>query len=157
MSKLTELENFLLNENSMERKNYEANLLSGKSGRPEEEFISRHLGTDFWKELGYDDFELGIQERAGDRGFVEIALTVDGKKIAVECKQPFDKMKDQLMVRHLNGEDHDELKNQIGRYLTNFDYVIFTNGFFWYFYSKTSYLIWDHIRDEKPHFQFLKA
>ena len=103
MSKLTELENFLLNENSMERKNYEANLLSGKSGRPEEEFISRHLGTDFWKELGYDDFELGIQERAGDRGFVEIALTVDGKKIAVECKQPFDKMKNQLMVRHLNG------------------------------------------------------
>ena len=57
MSKLTELENFLLNENSTERKNYEDNLLSGKSRRPEEEFITRHLGRDFWKELGYDDSE----------------------------------------------------------------------------------------------------
>ena len=77
MSKLTELENFLLNENSMERKNYEDNLLSGKSGRPEEEFVARHLGRDFWKELGYDDSEIGTQEKAGDRGFVEILLTVD--------------------------------------------------------------------------------
>ena len=31
MSKLAELENFLLNENSTERKNYEDNILSGKS------------------------------------------------------------------------------------------------------------------------------
>ena len=66
MSKLTELENFLLNENSTERKNYEDNLLSGKSGRPEEEFVARHLGRDFWKELGYDDFELGTQETSNN-------------------------------------------------------------------------------------------
>ena len=161
MSKLTELENFLLNENSNERKIYEDNILSGKSRRPEEEFITRHLGRDFWKELGYDDSELGFQEKAGDRGFVEIALTVDGKKIAVECKKPFDKMKDQIMVRHLKGEDPDEIKDQIKPYLANFDYVIFTNGFFWYFYSKTSCYMWETIKDNKkeikPYFHFLKA
>ena len=99
MSKLAELENFLLNENSTERKNYEDNILSGKSRRPEEEFITRHLGRDFWKELGYDDSELGFQEKAGDRGFVEIALTVDGKKIAVECKKPFGIIPNPSIVR----------------------------------------------------------
>ena len=149
MSKLAELENFLLNENSTERKNYEDNILSGRSARPEEEFISRHLGRDFWKELGYADSEIGDQHRAGDRGFVEIALTVDGKKIAVECKKPFDKMKDQIMVRPLRGDDPDEIQDQIKPYLANYDYVIFTNGFFWYFYSKTSCYLWETIKDHK--------
>ena len=53
--KVNSLKKFLLDSDSVESKNYINNLLAGLSGRPEDEFIARHLGRDFWKELGYDD------------------------------------------------------------------------------------------------------
>ncbi len=161
-TKVEKLKKFLLDENSEEYRIYADFILGGLSRRPEDEFIDRHLGHDFWRELGFNDSELGSEHSAGHGAMrVEISLMVDGKKIAVEVKKPYAKIRDRIFPNSLNGNDPEELKDQIGPYLSTHDYVIFTNGHDWYFYSKTSYLAWDTIgtnsQSVKPYFDHFKS
>ena len=161
--KLKSLKNFLTNPDSKESQNYISSLLSGKFARPEDAFIDEFLSSDFWKEMGYQGSERIPQGHAGVRGYVEHSLDIDGKKIAVECKQPYDVTKDgEAIPNELDGSDITELKNQIEPYLLSHDFIIYTNGFFWYFYSRESYSIWARNKDKKenklkPYFDYLTA
>jgi len=161
--KLKSLKNFLTDNESKESQNYISSLLSGKFARPEEAFIDEFLSSDFWKEMGYQGSERIPQGHAGVRGFVEHSLEVDRKKIAVECKQPYDVTKDgNAIPNELDGSDISELKNQIVPYLLSHDFIIYTNGFYWYFYSRESYRAWLINKDKKdnklnPYFKFLTS
>jgi len=141
-SKLQSLHNFLLISNSEESKNYISDLLSGETSRPEELFVQKFLNVDFWKELGFSDSELKFERPAGVSGRVEWTLKVDGKMIAIECKRPYFVKKNKEVKNELDGNDIDELKDQIGQYLLSHDFIIFTNGFHWFFYSRESYRAW---------------
>ena len=147
--KLSELKNFLLDKNSNEYLDYESFLLSGQARRPEDEFIDRHLSRDFWRSLGFDGSEIRAQQLAGQRGFVERGLNIEGKKIAVEVKKPYAKNRDRVYAHVIDGDDTTEMETQIGPYLSNHDFVIYTNGHSWYFYSKTSYLVWHHFQGNR--------
>lgn len=147
--KLKQLENFLLNPDSDESKNYINDLLTKETARPEDLFVQKFLSVDFWKELGYSDNEIKIEETAGTKGRVEIALHVEGKRIAVECKRPYLVKKGEAVENELDGNDILELKDQISEYLISHSFVVFTNGFYWYFYSRESYSIWLRNKDNK--------
>jgi len=140
--KLKQLENFLIDPESEESKNYISSLLAGKFARPEEAFVDEFLSSDFWKEMGYQGAERIPEGHAGVRGRVEHSLEVDEKKIAVECKQPYTIKHDEAIVNKLDGNDETELKEQIEPYLLSHEFIIYTNGFFWYFYSRESYRTW---------------
>ena len=160
--KLQSLKNFLTNPNSEESKNYISDLLTGETSRPEELFVQKFLNVDFWKELGYDDKELKFERYAGVSGRVEWTLKIDGKLIAIECKRPYFVKKDKEIKNELDGNDIDELKEQIGPYLLSHQFIIFTNGFHWYFYSRESYRAWLNNKDKKnnklnPYFKHLTS
>ena len=160
--KIEKLKKFLLDESSEEYVIYANFILQGLSRRPEDEFIDRHLGHDFWRELGFDESEIGSEHSAGHGAMrVEISLMVDEQKIAVECKKPYAKNGDRIYPHPLDGDDPDELRQQIGPYLSTHDYVIFTNGHDWYFYSRASYLAWNTIgsnsQSVKPYFHHFKS
>jgi len=140
--KLLQLENFLTKPESEESQNYISSLLAGKFARPEEAFVDEFLSSDFWKEMGYRGAERIPEGHAGVRGRVEHSLEVDDKKIAVECKQPYTIKHDEAIVNKLDGNDETELKEQIEPYLLSHEFIIYTNGFFWYFYSRESYRAW---------------
>ena len=147
--KLKQLKNFLLNPDSDESKNYINDLLTKETARPEDLFVQKFLSVDFWKELGYSDNEIKIEETAGTKGRVEIALHVEGKRIAFECKRPYLVKKGEAVKNELDGNDILELKDQISEYLISHSFVVFTNGFYWYFYSRESYSIWLRNKDKK--------
>lgn len=160
--KLKQLRNFLTDENSEEARNYISDLLSGETKRPEDLFVQKFLSVDLWKELGFADNEIKIEYPAGVSGRVEITLHVKGEKIAVECKKPFVVKKNQPFKHMLDGSDIKELENQISRYLLSHSFIIFTNGFHWYFYSRESYRAWLIGKDKKesdvkPYFQHLTS
>jgi len=147
--KLQQLENFLRIPESEESKNYISDLLEGETSRPEELFVQKFLNVEFWKELGYDDSELKFERPAGVSGRVEWTLKFDGKVIAIECKRPYFVKKGREVKNELDGNDIDELKDQIGPYLLSHQFIIFTNGFHWYFYSRESYRAWLSNKDKK--------
>jgi len=160
--KLQQLENFLLKPESEESKNYISALLEGKFGRPEEAFVNEFLNKDFWKELGFSGDEAIIERRAGIKGRVEFSLDFDGKKIGVECKKPYEVKNQKEVINELKGDDINELKDQLGKYLTTHDFVIYTNGFHWFFYSTESHRAWLSNKDKKdnklkPFFKYLSA
>ncbi|HXW12850.1 MAG TPA: hypothetical protein VD694_08825 [Nitrososphaeraceae archaeon] len=133
------MKNFLTDGNSEESRNYVSDILSGHTTRPEDLFVQKFLGVDFWKELGFKDKEIKIEYPAGVGGRVEITLKVDNEKIAVECKKPYIIKGKEVFKNVLDGEDINELQSQIGEYLYTHSFIIFTNGFYWYFYSRESY------------------
>lgn len=160
--KLKQLKNFLTDPNSGESKNYINDLLSGSTRRPEEQFVQKFLNVDFWKELGFADHEIKIEGPAGVSGRVEITLQIENQKIAVECKKPYLQKGRKIVKNFLDGEDIKELEDQIGNYLLSHSFIIFTNGFHWYFYSRESYKSWLGSRtkkdsDLKPYFDYLKS
>jgi len=159
--KLQQLRNFLLDGDSEESKNYISDLLSGGTKRPEDLFVQKFLGVDLWKELGFADNEIKIEYPAGAGGRVEITLQVEGQKIAIECKRPFVIKNNEAAKHELDGEDTKELENQISQYLLSHAFIIYTNGFHWFFYSRDSYRSWIIGRKKdsniKPYFQYLKA
>jgi hypothetical protein len=160
--KLEQLRNFLLDNDSEESRNYISDLLSGSTNRPEDLFVQKFLSVDFWKELGFADSEIKIESAAGAGGRVEITLHVDGQKIAVECKRPYILKNNQATKHELNGEDIKELDTQISQYLLSHAFIIFTNGFHWYFYSRESYRSWLIGRKKKdtslkPYFKHLQS
>jgi hypothetical protein len=162
--KLQRLKNFLINPESDESQNYVSDLLGGVLARPEEAFVHKFLDDPFWVELGYDeDTELPFESNAGIGGRVEGTLRFEGIKIAVECKKPYELKKKKFeTINPLDGDDVKELKEQIGPYLQTHDYVIFTNGFFWFFYSRESYRAWLEYGNRKenppkPYFKKLTA
>lgn len=160
--KLKQLENFLINPDSEESKNYISSLLAGKLKRPEEAFVNEFLSKEFWNELGYSREETNFEAPAGVTGRVEWSLEFENKKIAIECKKPY-LIKNGREVKHnLDGNDIHELEDQISRYLLSHYYIIFTNGFHWYFYSRESYAAWLSGRKKKgnkltPYFKHLTA
>ena len=162
--KVQRLKNFLTVPESAESKNYISDLLGGVLARPEEAFVHKFLDDPFWVELGYDeDTELPFESNAGIGGRVEGTLRFEGKKIAIECKKPYKTTKKGVEnINELNGNDVKEIEEQIGPYLQTHDYVIFTNGFFWFFYSRESYRSWLEYRNKKkdaplPYFKKLTA
>jgi len=160
--KLQQLENFLLKPESEESKNYISTLLEGKLGRPEEAFVNEFLNKDFWKELGYAGDEVIIERIAGIKGRVELSLDFDGKKIGVECKRPYNIKKEKEVINELKGDDINELEDQLGQYLDTHDFIIFTNGFYWFFYSRESHRAWQAYKNKKdnklkPYFKYLTA
>lgn len=160
--KLVQLENFLLKPESDESKNYIADLLSGGTSRPEDLFVQKFLSVDFWKEMGFSDNEIKVEYPAGAGGRVEITLYVEGQKIAVECKRPYIIKNNEIIKHNLNGNDITELKDQISQYLLSHSFIIFTNGFHWFFYSRESYRAWvigSKRKDVvlKPYFEYLTA
>jgi len=158
--KLKQLQNFLTDPNSEESKNYISSFLSGKLARPEEAFVNDFLSRDFWSELGYSINEAHFQANAGISGRVEWSLEFDGKKIAVECKKPYNKKKEKEVINELKGDDTNELDDQIVQYLDTHDFIIYTNGFHWYFYSKLSYRTWATKKKDiklKPYFKHLTS
>ncbi|NQV39915.1 MAG: N-6 DNA methylase [Nitrosopumilus sp.] len=157
---LQNLKEFLLDQNSEVSKDYITKLLSGKLKRPEETFVHTILNDAFWEERGYSINERNFEAPAGGNGRVEGSLEFYGKKIAIECKKPYEVRKDKEEINELDGNDIHELKDQIGEYLITHDFIIFTNGFHWYFYSKESYRIWLINKDSKkidlkPYFKHL--
>ncbi len=162
-TKLTQLQKFLTDPDSEESRNYISDILSGETNRPEDLFVQKFLSVDFWKELGFKDSEIKIEYPAGTTGRVEITLKVDEHKIAIECKKPYFIRSDKVSKNVLNGEDINELKNQIGEYLLSHSFIIFTNGFHWYFYSRQSYVSWLGSRNKqtklklKPYFEYLES
>lgn len=161
-SKLKQLENFLTKPESEESKNYISDLLEGETTRPEELFVQKFLNVEFWKELGYLDSELKFERPAGVSGRVEWTLKIDDKMIAIECKRPYFVRKDKEVRNELDGNDIDELKDQIGPYLLSHPFIVFTNGFHWFFYSRESYRAWLTNRDKKdnklkPYFKHLTS
>lgn len=148
-SKIFSLQEFLTNPDSEESKNYISDLLSGETNRPEELFVQKFLNVEFWKELGFDDNELKFERSAGITGRVEWTLKIEDKLIAIECKRPYFVNKNKEVKNELDGNDIDELKDQIGPYLLSHPFIIFTNGFHWYFYSRESYRIWLNNKDKK--------
>jgi len=161
--KLQRLKNFLTNPESDESKNYVSDLLGGKLARPEETFVHKFFDDSFWEELGYSiDSEVKFEDRAGINGRVEGALHFDGKKIAIECKKPYVQNKGIESIYKLNGDDIKELEEQLGPYLQTHDFVIYTNGFCWFFYSRESYRAWLENKDKRensltPYFKKLTA
>lgn len=158
--KLLGLKNFLTNSNSEESINYISDLLSGETARPEELFVQKFLNAEFWKELGYLDSELKFERPAGVHGRVEWTLKIDDKLIAIECKRPYFIKNEKEVKNELDGNDIDELKDQIGPYLLSHPFIIFTNGFHWYFYSRESYRAWLINKNKKdsslnPYFKHL--
>lgn len=158
--KLQQLENFLTKPDSDESKNYISDLLSGGTARPEDLFVQKFLSVDFWKELGFFDSEIKIEYPTGAGGRVEITLLVEGQKIAIECKRPYLVKDEEVVKNELNGDDILELKDQISKYLLSHSFVVFTNGFHWFFYSRESYSIWLANRGKKdaklsPYFDHL--
>lgn len=147
--KISQLESFLLNPKSSECQNYISDLLEGQTNRPEELFVQKFLNVEFWKQLGFNDSELKFERQAGVGGRVEWTLNIDGKLIAVECKRPFLVKNDKELINELDGNDIHELKEQIGPYLLTHQFIIYTNGFFWYFYSRESYRAWFINKDKK--------
>jgi len=160
--KLQQLENFLLKPESEESKNYISALLEGKFGRPEEAFVNEFLNKDFWKELGFSGDEAIIERVAGIKGRVEFSLDFDGKKIGVECKKPYEIKKQKEVINELKGDDINELEDQLEKYLRTHDFIIYTNGFHWFFYSTESHRAWLSNKDKKdnklkPFFKYLTA
>lgn len=159
--KLEALKNFCLDENSNERKMYVEHILNNKTNRPEQLFISKFLSNDFWKELGYIDNEIHIESEAGDKsGRIEYTLNIGGKKIGIECKKPFNVKNDVVMPNILDGIPADKNNNQIKEYLFDHDIIIYTNGLYWYFYTKSSYKEWRNLKKSmlaKPYFLHLTA
>jgi len=158
--RLKQLKNFLMDPNSEESKSYISKLLSRKLTRPEETFVHEILNADFWKEMGYSKDEANFEAPADVKGRVEWSLEIDGKKIAVECKKPYLLKKDKEVIHQLDGSDIDELEDQLGRYLSTHDYIIYTNGFHWYFYSQLSYRAWSTKKKNielKPYFKHLTS
>jgi len=160
--KLKQLQNFLTVPNSEESKNYIDDILSGETDRPEDLFVNNFLSRDFWKEIGYSINEIKHEGHAGISGRVEITLKIEDKKIAVECKRPYLVKKGKEVKNNLDGSDRSELEDQIGNYLKTHDFIIFTNGFHWYFYSRESYRAWSQYKDRKgnklePYFKYLTS
>ena len=147
--KLQQLKNFLTDPSSDESKNYINDLISGGTARPEDLFVQKFLSVDFWNELGFSDDEIKVEGPAGGSGRVEIALIVDDQKIAIECKRPYFVKNGQAVKNDLDGDDIKELKDQISQYLLSHSFIVFTNGFHWYFYSRESYSIWLTNRSKK--------
>jgi len=147
--KLRQLENFLTKPESDESRNYISDILSGATARPEDLFVQKFLSVDFWKELGFSDNEIKIEYPAGAGGRVEITLLVEGQKIAIECKRPYLVKNGEIIKHELNGDDILELKDQISQYLLSHSFVVFTNGFHWYFYSRESYSVWSANKNKK--------
>jgi hypothetical protein len=85
--KLLQLKNFLVDDTSEEFRNYVSDLLSGATSRPEDLFVQKFLAVDFWKELGFSDKEIKIENPAGATGRVEITLQVGNLRIGIECKR----------------------------------------------------------------------
>ncbi|HJU13638.1 MAG TPA: N-6 DNA methylase [Candidatus Nitrosotalea sp.] len=160
--KLQQLENFLTKPDSDESKNYTNDLLFGGTARPEYLFVQKFLSVDFWREMGFSDHEIQIESPAGVGGRVEITLAFDDQKIAIECKKPYVIQNGQTIVHKLQGADQVELKEQILPYLLSHSFIIFTNGFHWFFYSRESYRAWllaQKKKDDtiKPYFQYLNS
>lgn len=160
--KLQQLENFLTKHDSNESKNYISDLLGGGTARPEDLFVQKFLSVDFWNEMGFSDNEIKIEYPAGPGGRVEITLHVEGQKIAIECKKPYIIKNEQPVVNKLDGEDIRELKEQISQYLLSHSFIVYTNGFHWYFYSRESYRAWligqkKKDLELKPFFQHLTS
>jgi hypothetical protein len=147
--RLQKLENFLTKPESIESTSYISDLLSKKLKRPEETFVQKILNDSFWEEMGFSETERKFEAPAGITGRVEWSLQFEDRKIAIECKTPYKiNSKNQEEIHQLNGNDVHELENQLGRYLEDHDYIIFTNGFFWFFYSQTSYRTWKYNKDK---------
>ena len=146
--RLQKLENFLLHSETIESTTYVADLLAGNLKRPEETFVQKILNDSFWEEMGYSEKERKFEAPAGISGRVEWSLEFEEKKIAIECKRPYKIQKEREEIHQLDGNDIDELENQLGRYLEDHDYIIFTNGFYWFFYSQVSYRTWKHNKDK---------
>ncbi len=158
--KLNQLKNFLMVPNSEESTSYISKLLGGKLTRPEETFVHEILNSDFWKEMGYSKDEAFFEAPANIKGRVEWSLEIEGKKIAVECKKPYLVKRGKEVIHQLDGNDIEELEDQLGPYLSTHDYIIYTNGFHWYFYSQISYRAWVSKKrnaDLKPYFKHLTS
>ena len=110
--------------------------------------MQKILNDSFWEEMGYSEKERKFEAPAGISGRVEWSLEFEEKKIAIECKRPYKIQKEREEIHQLDGNDIDELENQLGRYLEDHDYIIFTNGFYWFFYSQASYRTWKHNKDK---------
>jgi len=118
------------------------------------------LNSDFWKEMGYSKDEAFFEAPANIKGRVEWSLEIEGKKIAIECKKPYLLKKDKEVIHQLDGNDIEELEDQLGPYLSTHDYIIYTNGFHWYFYSQISYRAWVLKKrnvELKPYFKHLTS
>ena len=147
--KIQNLKNFLTDLNSEESQNYINDLISKETVRPEELFVGKFLNAEFWKEVGFSDKEIKIEGRAGVKGRVEIGLHIEDRKIAVECKKPYYLKNGEAVRSELDGNDIFELEDQISQYLLSHHFVIFTNGFHWFFYSQESYAIWQSNKNKK--------
>ena len=147
--KLQQLENFLTRPESEESKNYINDMITKETARTEDLFVHKFLNYDFWREMGFSDKETKIEDTAGTKGRVEIAFHIEGQKIAVECKRPYLLKKGEAVINELDGNDILELKTQISDYLISHSFVVFTNGFHWFFYSRESYSLWLRNKDKK--------
>ena len=159
---LKRLEDFLTKPDSEVSKNYIADLLSGKLARPEESFVHSILNQSFWEDMGFSINETHFEKPAGTGGRVEWSLEIEGKKIAVECKKPYIIKNEKETINNIDGTDIKELKDQLGDYLVTHDFIIYTNGFHWYFYSRESYRSWVLFKNKKdskvlPYFKYLTS
>jgi len=160
--KLKQLEEFLMDPNSEASRDYISDLLGGKLTRPEETFVQKFINDAFWEEMGYAPDERKFEAPAGIGGRVEWSLEFDNKKLAIECKKPYNTKNEREIINDLRGDDINELKDQLGPYLATHDFIIYTNGFHWYFYSRESYRAWltnQNKKDNKlkPFFKYLTA